>query len=86
MKAVGHTVIIRPMEQEVQTSFGLTLSVGDRTDIRYQKATVVSVGHLVTEHIREGATVWYDSRAGFSMVSPDGKLTIVGERDIPVVE
>ena len=86
MKAVGHTVIIRPMEQEVQTSFGLTLSVGDRTDIRYQKATVVSVGHLVTEHIREGATVWYDSRAGFTMVSSDGKRTIVGERDIPVVE
>jgi hypothetical protein len=47
---------------------------------------VVSVGHLVTEHIVEGATVWYDTRAGFSMVSPDGKLTVISERDIPVIE
>jgi co-chaperonin GroES (HSP10) len=86
MRAVGHTVIIRPIEQQMETSFGMTLSAGDKTDIRYQKATVVSVGHLVTEHIVEGATVWYDTRAGFSMVSPDGKLTVIGERDIPVIE
>ncbi len=58
---------------------------GDDVDgIRYKKANVSESGTDVNV-INKGDTIYYDSRAGYSMFIENEQFTIIQEHDVVVV-
>lgn len=71
MKAVGNNLIIKvKKEATTTTKGGLLLSEGQREDIRYRRAEVLSAGEAV-EGIGRGDEIFYDKHAG-SKVEVEG--------------
>ena len=85
MEAIGKYLVIRPIEEEVQTESGLLLSSEDINDIRYRKGEVVSAGTDVVDVIKGGMEVVYDRAAGHTIVYGKEKLSVIREQDIVVV-
>lgn len=84
MIAIGKNIIIKPIDEQIKTDFGLVLSGEESDKIRYKKATVVNPGSDVS-FIKEGDEVYYDKRAGYTMILNGEQLTIIGERDVVIV-
>lgn len=84
MKAVGKNIVIKTIEEQVQTNFGLVLSGDESESIRYRKAIVEIVGSEVT-CVKAGDEVYYDKRAGYTMILNGEQRTIISERDIVIV-
>ena len=60
MKAIGRNLIIKGVKQGVlETKGGLLLAEKQREDMRYEEATVVSVGNEVTG-IKEKYIIYFD--------------------------
>jgi len=85
MKPIGHYILIRQIKEEIKTESGLLLSADDVSNIRYRKAKVVKPGTDVS-HIKADDIIYYDSRAGHTMVIKDEQYTVISERDVVVVE
>jgi co-chaperonin GroES (HSP10) len=84
MRAIGKNIIIKPIEEQIKTDFGLVLS-GDESDkIRYKKATVINPGSDVI-CVKEGDEIYYDKRAGYTMILNGEQLTLISERDVVIV-
>ena len=66
MKPIGKYIAIKEIKEEVKTKSGLLLSGDDVDGIRYKKANVSESGTDVNV-INKGDTIYYDSRAGYSM-------------------
>jgi len=85
MKPIGKYIIIKKINEEIKTDSGLLLSANDVADIRYKKGVVVKegtdVGHITTDDV-----IYYDSRAGYTMVINGTQYTIIKEHDVVVVE
>ena len=78
-------IIDKIVEQQVSKS-GLLLSASDTKEIRYAKATVVSVGVLVTpDTIKTGDTILYDAVAGFDMMLEGKRYIAIKEGDVIAV-
>jgi co-chaperonin GroES (HSP10) len=84
MKPIGKYIAIKKVKEEITTKSGLLLSGDDVDGIRYKKATVAESGTDVTV-INKGDTIYYDSRAGYSMFIEDEQFTIIQEHDVVVV-
>jgi|TARA_R100001510_G_C7632574_1_gene191213 co-chaperonin GroES (HSP10) len=84
MKAIGKYIIIKTIEEQIETKSGLLLGSGDMQDIRYKKGKVVTPGTEVTA-ISKDDTVYYDRRSGHTMMIKNEKYGIIQERDVVVV-
>ena len=84
MKPIGKYIAIKKVKEEITTKSGLLLSGDDVDGIRYKKATVAESGTDVTV-INKGDTIYYDSRAGYTMFIEDEQFTIIQEHDVVVV-
>lgn len=85
MKPIGKYILLTPVKEEVKTESGILLSADDVDNIRYKKGTVNASGTDVN-NIEPNDTIYYDSRAGYSMMIQDVLYTVITERDVVVVE
>lgn len=84
MTPIGKYIVVSPIDEEIRTESGLLLSAKDVDDLRYKKARVVAPGTDVSA-IKAGDEIYYDKRAGFTMVINGDKVTVITERDVVVV-
>jgi co-chaperonin GroES (HSP10) len=85
MRPIGKYIVIQKIKEEVKTESGLLLSGSDVDDIRYKKGIVVETGTDVTS-IDSNDTIYYDSRAGYSLMMSGEQYTVIQERDVVIVE
>ena len=85
MQPIGKYILIHPVNEEMETQSGLLLTSDDVSELRYRKATVVASGTEVTA-ISSDDTIYYDSRAGHSMMIKDIQYSVIRESDVVVVE
>jgi co-chaperonin GroES (HSP10) len=76
--------IVQSIEEEIKTQSGLLLSSEDTNQLRYKKGTVVIQGTDVSV-IKANDTIYYDKRAGFTMLINNEPYTIIQEKDVVVV-
>lgn len=84
MKPIGKYILIITIEEEVRSASGLIMSAKDVSDLRYKKGTVVEPGSDV-DVIMSGDNIYYDTRAGYTMIIHGETYTIITERDVVVV-
>lgn len=84
MKPIGNNVVIKTIEEEIKTSSGLLLSSEDANQLRYKKGTVIKPGTDVSV-IKQGDEIYYDKRAGYTMLIDNEPYTIISQNDIVVV-
>jgi len=84
MKPIGKYIVIKTIEEEIKTISGLLLSSEDANQLRYKKGVVVKPGSDV-DAIKENDSIFYDKRAGFSLVINKNLYTIIQEKDVVVV-
>jgi co-chaperonin GroES (HSP10) len=84
MRPIGKYILIKTIEESITTSSGLMLSAEDANQLRYKKGVVIKPGTDV-DVIAEGDNIYYDSRAGYSMIINGETLTIIVEGNVVVV-
>ena len=84
MKPIGKYILTKEVKEEVRTESGLLLSAEDTNNIRYKKGNVIAPGTDV-EVIDSGDVIFYDSRAGYTMIINEEQYTVISERDVVVV-
>lgn len=84
MKPIGKHIVIESVAEEIKTDSGLLLTAADANELRYKKGIVVKPGTEV-EVIKEGDEIYFDKRAGFTMIIEDRHLTVILERDVVIV-
>ena len=84
MKPIGKNLLIKIIEEEIKTSSGLLLSSDDASQLRYKKGIVIKSGTDVAV-IDEGALIFFDKRAGFTLIISDEPFTVIQEKDVVVV-
>jgi chaperonin GroES len=84
MIPIGKNIIIKSIEEEIETKSGLLLSAEDTSQLRYKKGLVVKSGTDV-DTIKEGDSIYYDKRAGHTMILNEDKYTLIQERDVVIV-
>jgi|TARA_R100001163_G_C4899956_1_gene89001 co-chaperonin GroES (HSP10) len=84
MKPIGKNIIIKIIEEEIKTTSGLLLSSEDANQLRYKKGEIVKPGSQVSV-IKEGDVIYYDKRAGYTMLINDEPYTVISENDVVVV-
>ena len=84
MKPIGKNIIIQTIDEQIKTESGLLLSSEDANQLRYKKGLIVKSGTEVVS-IKQGDTIYYDKRSGYSMIINDEQYTIIQEKDVVVV-
>lgn len=85
MKAIGRNLIInKAKEGTTKTKGGLLLAESQRDDIRYIKATVVSVGEEVAG-VKQNDTIYFDRHAGHKIEVDKKSYHVIKSGDIVVV-
>ena len=84
MKPIGKNIIIQTIDEQIKTESGLLLSSEDANQLRYKKGLIVKSGTEVSS-IKQGDTIYYDKRSGYSMIINDEQYTIIQEKDVVVV-
>ena len=85
MKAIGRNLIIKIIkESTTKTKGGLILNEKSREDIRYRKATIISIGEEVVG-VSENDTVYFDRNACHGIEIDNEKLHVIKNQDIVVV-
>ncbi|MDH3876273.1 MAG: co-chaperone GroES family protein [Desulfobacterales bacterium] len=84
MKPIGKYILIKEIKEEVKTESGLLLSAEDTSNIRYKKGKVIAPGTDVVV-IDSDDVIYYDSRAGYTMIIKEDTYTVISERDVVVV-
>jgi co-chaperonin GroES (HSP10) len=84
MRPIGKYIMIKQVKEEVKTDSGLLLTGAAVDSIRYKKGKVVEPGTDVTV-IASGDIIFYDSRAGHTMIIKGEQYTVISERDVVVV-
>jgi len=84
MRPINKYIIIKEIKEEMKTDSGLLLSAEDSDKFRYKKGEVIAPGTEVSV-INKGDVIYYDKRAGHSMLVEDKPVTIILERDVVVV-
>jgi chaperonin GroES len=85
MKAIGRNIIIDKKKEGItKTKGGLILAEAHREDIRYIRATVVSLGEDVVA-IKEGDEVFYDKHAGHKIEIDKDTYHVISMGDVVVV-
>ena len=84
MKPIGKYILINAIEEEIETSSGLLLSGDEVNQLRYKKAEIIAVGTDVHD-IKIGDKIYFDKRAGYTMMIGSDSYTLISERDVVVV-
>ena len=85
MKAIGRNLIIKIIkESTTKTKGGLILNEKSREDIRYRKATIISIGEEVVG-VNKNDTIYFDRNAGHGIEIDNEKLHVIKNQDIVVV-
>ena len=84
MKPIGKNIVIKTLEEEIKTSSGLLLSTDDANQLRYKKGKIIAIGTDVVA-IDTESEIYYDKRAGYTMLINNEAYTIIRENDIVVV-
>jgi len=84
MRPIGKNIVIKSVDEEIKTSSGLLLSSDDANQLRYKKGVIVKPGTDVSV-VKEGETIYYDKRAGYTMLINNEPLTVISEKDVVVV-
>jgi co-chaperonin GroES (HSP10) len=84
MRPIGKYILINAVEEEIETSSGLLLSAEESNQLRYKKGLVVEPGSDVTV-IKSGDSIYYDKRAGYTMMVGSDSYTLISEKDVVVV-
>ena len=84
MKPISKYIIIKTVEEEIKTSSGLLLSAEDASQMRYKRGIVIKQGTDVTV-IKDNDEIYYEKRAGFTMLIENEPYTIITENDVIVV-
>jgi|TARA_A100001201_G_scaffold37796_1_gene39639 co-chaperonin GroES (HSP10) len=85
MKAIGKYIVINPIkETSTTTKGGLILGEKQREDIRYRRASIVSVGTDVNK-LKAGNEIYYDKSAGFNIEIKNNNYKVIKEFDVVVV-
>ena len=84
MKLIGQNILIVPQEEETKSKGGLLMTASDTKELRYKKATVVSVGNQV-DGLSMGDFIYFDRAAGHVIRINDNLYTVITLRDVVVV-
>ena len=85
MKAIGRNIIINKIKEgTTKTKGGLLLAENQREDIRYVKASVVSVGDEVNG-VKTGDYIYYDRHAGHKIEFENNSYHVIRSGDVVVV-
>ena len=84
MKPIGKYILIKEVVEEIETGSGLLLGADEVNQLRYKKGMVIFPGTDVTV-IEQDDDIYYDSRAGHTMLFGDNTFTIIKEQDVVVV-
>ena len=85
MKAVGkYLVVLKEKEKPAETKGGLLLTQAQKEDVRYSKATVVSVGNEVVG-IEKDACIYYDKHAGHGIEFDHTMYQVIKAQDVVVI-
>lgn len=84
MKPIGKYILIKEIKEELKTESGLLLSAEDTSNIRYKKGKVIAPGTDVSV-IDSDDVIFYDSRAGYTLIIKEETYTVISERDVVVV-
>ena len=84
MQAVNNYIIIDPIKEDVKEVEGLLIMDQHVDDIRYLKASVISIGNL-TEGIKVGDTIYYDRRSGHGIEYDDNLYQVIKQQDVVLV-
>ena len=84
MQAVNNYIIIDPIKEDVKEEEGLLIMDQHVDDIRYLKASVISIGNL-TEGIKVGDTIYYDRRSGHGIEYDDNLYQVIKQQDVVLV-
>ncbi len=84
MQAVNNYIIIDPIKEEVKEEEGLLIMDQHVDDIRYLKASVISIGNL-TEGIKVGDTIYYDRRSGHGIEYDNNLYQVIKQQDVVLV-
>jgi co-chaperonin GroES (HSP10) len=84
MKPIGLNIVIKTIEEEIKTTSGLLLSSEDANQLRYKKGLVVKPG-LEVKTIKKDDEIYYDKRAGYTMLINGETFTIIHQNDVVVV-
>jgi co-chaperonin GroES (HSP10) len=84
MKPIGLNIVIKTIEEEIKTTSGLLLSSEDTNQLRYKKGLVVKPG-LEVKTIKKDDEIYYDKRAGYTMLINGETFTIIHQNDVVVV-
>ena len=85
MRAIGNNLVIKKIEEPNQsTKGGLLLGEAHREDIRYRKATVLSVGPMVAG-VEPDDNIYYDRHAGFTIEINKDQYKVIKEQDVVVI-
>ena len=76
MKPIGENIVIKTIEETIKTASGLLLSSDDANQLRYKKGVIIKPGTDVTV-IKEGDEIYYDKRAGYTMLINNEPYTII---------
>ena len=71
-------------ESTTKTKGGLILNEKSREDIRYRKATIVSIGSEV-EGVKEDDVIYFDRNAGHGIEIEKERLHVIKNQDVVVV-
>ena len=84
MQAVNNYIIIDPIKEEIKEEEGILIMDQHVDDIRYLKASVISIGNL-TEGIKVGDTIYYDRRSGHGIEYDDNLYQVIKQQDVVLV-
>ena len=85
MRAIGNNIIIKTEKTTTdKTKGGLIIIDKDREDIRYKKATIVSISDDI-KGLKPEDVIYYDKHAGHGVEFNKEKLTVIKLQDVVVV-
>lgn len=84
MQPIGKYIVIKEIEEQIKTSSGLLLSQEDTNNFRYKKGLVIKEGTEVSV-IKKDDEIYYDKRAGYTMMIKEKPYTIISERDVVII-
>ena len=84
MRPIGKYILIDEVKESVKTESGLILGAEEANLLRYKKGFILEVGSDVTV-LMKGDDIFYDSRAGYTMLIKEKMCTIIMEKDVVVV-
>ena len=85
MRAIGNNIIIKTEKTTTdKTKGGLIIIEKDREDIRYKKATIVSISDDI-KGLEPDDVIYYDKHAGHGVEFNKEKFTVIKLQDVVVV-